>query len=308
MMKSIRLSIVITLLVLMSACGDDDNGITIEPPRDLGEVATEDEEEIVAFLETHFYNYEEFDAPPPDFDYQIILDTIAGENAAKTPLIDQVSSRVITVEDEDGNAVEHTLYFLIAREGAGENPTVADSVLVRYRGNLLDGSQFDSSNVPVWFDLAQIQSPIGGALGVSARGFAEFAPELKAGMYSGDDNGFPIFENYGIGMVIMPSGLGYFSTARIGIPTYSPLIFKLEILSINANTDHDRDGILSLTEDLNGNNYLLDDDSDDDGFPNYLDGDDDNDGTPTANEYDEDNDGIPDDSDGDGIPDYLDND
>lgn len=307
-MNATRLSIVIFLLALISACRNDDDGVSIKPPRDLGEVAIEDDDEIVAFLETHFYNYEDFDTPPPDFKYQIILDTIAGANAGKTALIDQVSSRTITVEDKDGNAVAHTLYYLIVREGSGENPTVADSVLVRYRGNLLDGSQFDNSNVPLWFDLAQIQSPIGGALGVTARGFAEFAPELKAGTYIGDDQGLPVFADYGIGMVIMPSGLGYFSTPRTGIPTYSPLIFKLDMLLVNNGIDHDRDGILSITEDRNANNYLLDDDNDDDGLPDYLDNDDDNDGTLTINEYDEDGDGIPDDTDGDGIPDYLDND
>ena len=52
--------------------------------------------------------------------------------------MNQVTSRVLTVEDDDGNMIEHTLYYLIARQGTGENPVVADSVLVRYTGNLLD--------------------------------------------------------------------------------------------------------------------------------------------------------------------------
>lgn len=304
-MKLIRLSSVLLLLVLLSACRNDDDGITPEPPRDLGEVAIEDDGEIRAFLETHFYNYEDFAAPPADFNYQIVIDTLDEANAGKTPLMDQVISTAITVEDKDGNAVEHTLYYLIARQGTGENPTVADSVLVRYRGNLLDGSLFDNSNVPLWFDLAQIQSPLGGALGVTARGFAEFVPELKTGVYVGDNNGLPVFDNYGIGMVIMPSGLAYFATPRTGIPSYSPLIFAIDLFTYN-DTDHDKDGLPSITEDRNNNNYLLDDDTDKDGLPDYLDADDDNDGTLTINEYDEDEDGIPDDSDGDGIPDYLD--
>lgn len=307
-MNTIRFSIIIALLTVINACKKDDNGFDAEPPRDVGEVAIENNDEIVAFLETHFYNYEEFAAPPPDFNYQVVIDTIEGVNAGRTPLIDQVSSIPINVEDADGNDVEHTLYFLIARQGTGQTPTAADSVLFRYRGSLLDRSQFDNSNVPVWFDLAQIQSPIGGALGVTARGFAEFAIELQAGEYLGDDNGLPLFDNYGTGVVIMPSGLGYFATPRTGIPIYSPLIFTIDVLTINDEVDHDNDGISSITEDLNGNGYLLDDDSDEDGFPDYLDSDDDNDGTLTINEYDEDNNGIPDDSDGDGIPDYLDND
>ncbi|MCB0374569.1 MAG: peptidylprolyl isomerase, partial [Sinomicrobium sp.] len=154
MMNFIRSIIVILLFAAISSCKNDDNGINSEPPRDLGEVAVEDNDEIIAFLETHFYNYEAFEVPPPDFDYQIVIDTIADGNADKIPLISQVLSRTISVEDKDGIMVEHTLYYLIARQGTGENPTIADSVLVRYRGNLLDDSQFDNSNVPLWFDLA----------------------------------------------------------------------------------------------------------------------------------------------------------
>ena len=70
-------------------------------------------------------------------------------------------------------------------------------------------------------------------------------------------------------------------------------------------TDHDGDSVPSYLEDIDSNRYF-DDDTDDDGLPNYRDLDDDGDGVPTRQEYDINNDGIPDDSDGDGTPDYLD--
>ncbi len=71
--------------------------------------------------------------------------------------------------------------------------------------------------------------------------------------------------------------------------------------------DTDGDGVLDFNEDLNGNNNLDDDDTDQDGTPDYLDVDDDGDGINTIDE-DYDNDGNPmnEDSDGDQIPDYLD--
>ncbi len=73
-------------------------------------------------------------------------------------------------------------------------------------------------------------------------------------------------------------------------------------------TDTDGDGVFDIDEDINGDGNLDNDDTDDDGIPNYLDEDDDGDGVNTADE-DRDNDGDPtnDDSDGDQIPDYLDN-
>lgn len=72
----------------------------------------------------------------------------------------------------------------------------------------------------------------------------------------------------------------------------------------------DNDGLSNKCEDLNNDGDLTNDDSDNDGIPNYLDPDDDNDGVPTIDEQ-------PDllgnglcgnalDTDGDGIPDYLD--
>ena len=71
--------------------------------------------------------------------------------------------------------------------------------------------------------------------------------------------------------------------------------------------DSDGDGIFDSFEDLNGDNDLTNDDTDDDGIPNYLDADDDGDGIDTADEdYDGDNDPTNEDSDGDQIPDYLD--
>ncbi|MFK7750559.1 MAG: Calx-beta domain-containing protein [Kordia sp.] len=71
--------------------------------------------------------------------------------------------------------------------------------------------------------------------------------------------------------------------------------------------DTDEDGVFDTFEDVNGDNDLSNDDTDDDGIPNYQDADDDGDGINTADEdYDGDNDPTNDDSDGDGTPDYLD--
>ena len=71
--------------------------------------------------------------------------------------------------------------------------------------------------------------------------------------------------------------------------------------------DSDNDSIFDAYEDVNGDNNLDNDDTDDDGVPNYLDADDDNDGINTIDEdYDGDNNPRNDDTDGDGTPNYLD--
>jgi len=322
-----RVLLFVLLSTLVWSCGDDDDnrlGAEAVPPRVLSEVAVENDEEIREFLETHFYNYEEFQAPPADFDFRIRIDTLAGDNATKIPLIDQISSKEVTVlsneflglEEEE---VTHTLYYLIAREGSGEDITQADSAYVRYEGRTLDLNFFDGPNeLPVWFDLAILQSPQNsGGGGKNFRGFAEGASEIKPGgnVISNPDGTFEV-EDYGVGMIIFPSGLGNFGLLNPSIPQYSPLIFTIDNYATNI-TDHDDDGVPSAQEDVNGNGYLFDDNTDEEdersiGFglsANFTDSDDDNDGVLTRIEISDEDGNIifpyPD-TDGDGTPDYLD--
>ena len=112
--------------------------------------------------------------------------------------------------------------------------------------------------------------------------------------------------------MFLPSGLGYFSQSSGAIPAYSPIIFKFELLQAYQN-DHDKDGVPSYLEDINGDGELFDNTDGDfnpsNGFPiyDYLDTDDDGDGILTIDE-DINKDGNPrnDDSNGNGIPNYLD--
>ncbi|WP_299890704.1 carboxypeptidase-like regulatory domain-containing protein [uncultured Lacinutrix sp.] len=78
-------------------------------------------------------------------------------------------------------------------------------------------------------------------------------------------------------------------------------------MSCNTLGDADSDGVLDIDEDINSDFNFDNDDTDNDGTPDYLDIDDDGDGVNTIDE-DYDNDGNPmnEDSDGDNIPDYLD--
>jgi hypothetical protein len=285
----------------------------------MAEVAVENEAELREYLQTHYYNYEDFRNPPLDFDYKIVLDTIAGENAGKTPLIDQVSPVQINVSSgqlglQDQPDLIHTFYYLIAREGTDESPTVADSAYVTYRGSLLDGKDFDGSfTQPIWFDLARIQGPLQGA-----RGFAEAIPYFKAAStITANPDGTVSSLDGGVGAMFLPSGLAYFNRPpSVAIPAYACLVFTIELFAVE-ETDHDDDGIPSIQEDLDGDGYLYNDNTDEEterATPgaalrvNFLDDDDDGDFTPTRDEIIINPDGsltFPD-TNGNGIPDYLD--
>jgi len=305
------------LVLAMNSCrDDDDDNVTLVESRDRGEQYIADLDSIEQYLSTHFYNYEEFTANPNTTDFEIIFDTISVENGTqdKTPLIDQVESKIVSDNVSD---VEYKLYVLKVREGGGEAPKFADSTFVTYNGTYLNNASFDNAPNPIWF---QLLSVVGGF----REGLLEFN---GATSYSLSPDGTTVFTDYGIGAVFIPSGLAYFDNPPVGVSFYSPLVFRFDLFGVN-ETDHDGDHVPSYLEDINGDGVytLEEDDTDDDSFVDYFDPDDDGDGTLTKDEdlepdpdpnVDSNGDGITDndigdgdptndDTDGDGIPNYLD--
>jgi len=177
-MKRIQILITAILLVTAFACRKDDGLPDIEevPQRLLSEVAVEDDAAIKSYLETHFYNYEEFENPSLDFDFEVRFDTIAGDNADKIALITQVQTVVVNqassdfgrVDDEE---IDHNLYYLEVRQGSGESPTVGDRVILQYEGTLLNGTKFDGRSTP-------LNQYLSGGL---VRGYASGVEKLKGG-------------------------------------------------------------------------------------------------------------------------------
>ena len=279
----------------LSCNKDDDNSPETVPDRDRGEQEADDQAALEEYLATHFYNYEEFENPGANFNYVVNLDTINAANADKIPLIesDKLEKKVVKFMD-----VDYTIYILKVREGAGQQPTFADSTFVTYQGELLNGNRFDGSSSPLWFDLVSV-----------IPGFSQSLNEFKGatGYERNDDNTISWNNDFGIGTVFIPSGLAYFSTPRPTIPAYSPLIFHIQMFAAN-EADHDGDGIPTYLEDLDGDKQVGNDDTDGDFIPNYMDADDDGDFTPTRDEIEilEDGTLILTDSNNDGTPDYLD--
>ena len=284
------------LILVIYSCSKDSSSIEEIPANDIGPQYVLENDSIVEFLQTHFYNYKDFENLSSNNTVELLIDTISGDNSDKISLFDQVSTLSIDIEDDNQEMISHNMYYIINREGNGDSPTVADSVFVAYKGMTLGNTTFDNRKNPTWLDNTTV-----------VRGFKEFTALLKRGDISTNNDGTYLLSNYGIGMAIMPSALGYYNNSTLLIPAYSPLIFQINLTTYNS-TDHDHDGINSIDEDLNGDHVFSNDDTDEDNLPNYRDADDDGDGVLTIDEYDADGDGVVDDTDGDGIPDYLDND
>lgn len=256
-MKS-YISFILLVVVSFSSCKKEED--TTEPLRDVGEQYVADDLAINTYLNSHTYNYADFASDSTLSLEDIKIDTLAGDNIGMKSLKELSTSKTIKVPLNDGRVVDHKLYYLEVREGMGEQPSKADSTYVTYKGELLNGRVFDQRIAPIWMDLTGV-----------IRGFREGMPYFKTGTYTVNEDNTVDFSGFGMGIIFLPSGIGYFSQANGSIPAYSPLIFKIGLYTYKI-TDHDGDGI------------------------------------PSSLEYDPDEDGVLNDTDGDGTPDYADKD
>jgi FKBP-type peptidyl-prolyl cis-trans isomerase FkpA len=98
------------------------------------------------------------------------------------------------------------LFYTIETLGTGGHPISSSTVTVTYKGYLLDGSVFDSTErgKSVSFALRQV--------------------------ISGWQEGIPKFQKGGKGKLIIPSNMAYGRQSQPGIPKNSILVFDVALL------------------------------------------------------------------------------
>ena len=188
------------------------------------------------------------------------------------------------------HAIEYKLYYLVLREGVGGSPCNVDGVLTSYSGNYLQRSVATGSDSSVsatkFEELKYPQSFFD--LPSTITGWGETFPQFKTGTYSANPDGTVAYNNFGAGVMFIPSGLAYYNRSTGSIPAYAPLVFSFKLYE-TSSLDQDKDGIPSLQEDLDGDRYVYylasgitnPDDTDKDGIPDFLDVDDDGDNYTT---------------------------
>ena len=115
-------------------------------------------------------------------------------------------------KDAEVQISETGLHYKIIEPGLDEKPTLEDTVLVHYKGTLIDGTKFDSS-----YDRGEpSEFPLSGVVA----GFGEGLTKIGAG---------------GKIILYIPSELGYGNTPRPGglIKPGDTLIFECELIEVN---------------------------------------------------------------------------
>lgn len=286
-MKFVKIGMVVMCMALgFISCKKDDDTTPPVPPRDRGEQQILDKDSLIKYLESHYYNSADFVSNPnPSISDLVITKLNDGETQVpegSTLLLDAVE-----VKEVKYSGTDYEFYVLVLNQGGGEDkPTFADNVRVIYEESLLDGTIIDKNDqVPSNHDLITE---------VVVEGWRRVFPLFNTGeTFAENEDGTVVFTNKGVGVMFLPSGLGYYANTQTKVPAYSPLIFKFELLQMFEN-DHDGDGIPSYLEDLNEDGVFTvnyenikdpnDDDTDGDYNPDYVDADDDGDGIPTRDE------------------------
>jgi len=267
-------------LAIVSCNKSDDDEAVVVPLRDYAEQYKADNDSIVKYLNN---NYIEVDA---NYDVKITKIPAGGAQVS----IWSQTDYPLESRDVYNHGVTYKVYYLTFRKGTGESPTNTDRINASYSGNLINGTVFDSSQgLGRTFDLfVYATQPV-------IDGWGEIFPLFKTGTSVTADNGVITYDNYGAGVMFLPSGLGYYGSAQTDIPAYSPLVFSFKLFALQ-RLDHDGDGIFDVDEDLNKDGYLYDfrdtarfptsqpalvDDTDKDGVADFADIDDDGDGYTT---------------------------
>jgi FKBP-type peptidyl-prolyl cis-trans isomerase FkpA len=283
MKKVFNLILLATLTVFVSACNKDDEDEVI-PIRDYAEQYATDIATIKDFLKTHSISV--LSNPGFNNDQDVTFTEVPELSASSIWGSDAANHKPELLEwpvEKDG--ITYTIYYLQLRQGLGsKSPSNYDNVLTSYKGYLINDemTNFETNDNP------QDYFNLGGVI----RGWSEIFPKFKTGNYVSNPNGTLTYSDFGAGVIFIPSGLAYYNSSLAEIPSYSPLIFSFKLYEV-VRIDHDSDGIFSFQEDINGDGYLRDndttyeDDSDQDGLPNFLDRDDDGDNFLTRFEIQE---------------------
>lgn len=153
------------------------------------------------------------ESPPPLDENELKRVTMLIDPSPETYQEDQMNKLIEYALQQDWpvHQSESGLLYWIRNEGSDVKPQKDDTVMVRYKGTLIDGSVFDQSppsGEPVEFNLGSVIPAWQEALSMI-----------------GEDGQI---------VILAHSDLGY-QGRRMGraIPPYSPLIFEIELINVN---------------------------------------------------------------------------
>lgn len=297
-------------IAIVSCNKKDDDEAEVVPLRLYQEQFNTDNADIEEYLKTNYITVTQNPGGQTDQD---VTFTKITDPAAQPSIMSYLNSATfpkLLVRTIDLHGITYKMYYLVLREGSGTSPMNTDGVVTSYYGQYIkrvEKTDTEPSHLTTTF-FEQVVFPKGSLdLYGTIKGWSEVFPQFKIGTTTYNADGTAKYENFGAGVLFIPSGLGYYSGSG-SIPAYVPLIFSIKLYDYK-RLDHENngysattgllienpDGIFDYQEDINGDGYVRDyrnttlypnapvnpDDTDGDGIPDFLDQDDDGDGYTT---------------------------
>ena len=251
-----KITLLFIIGISVASCSKSDSDTV--PLRDFTEQYVKDLANIETFMHTHYMTVVN---NPGGTDDQDVTFTLIAPGGTETSIWDQttypIHTREITVRQNEED-IDYKIYYITLRQGSGPNsqsPCNVDKIYTAYKGeyifdtvetvngntiHTIKSDEFEESVYPQYFTLSGV-----------IRGWGEIFPQFKTGSYGTNPDGTIHYDDFGAGVMFLPSGLGYFGGTQNGIPVYSPLIFNFKLYEV-VRLDNDGDGIDSYLEDIGG--------------------------------------------------------
>lgn len=287
------------------SCSKDEETVEVVPPRDYAEQYATDIADIEEYLKTYYITVVDHPGFQDDQDVTFTKIPAGGTQASIWSYKDSAGFPKLLTREVNRHGFTYILYYVVLREGSGESPCNVDEVLTSYRGDYLQQVTTEGITTLTVTQFEEVKNPQSFlSLFSTIPGWGETFPKFKTGTYMSNTDGTVSYNDFGAGIMFIPSGLAYFAAGSNSIPSYAPLVFSFKLYEIKrSDIDVDfgtnilrPDGIPSYLEDLNGDGYIYDyrnlinyptspaenpDDTDKDGVPDFLDVDDDGDNYTT---------------------------
>ena len=143
--------------------------------------------------------------------FSLLAALMAGTIACKKDVDeDKLITDYLTSKNLTAEKTPEGVYFIIETQGTGNFATLSNTVSVRYKGYLLNGSVFDENPAP---------KPI-------------FTTLLGGGVITGWKIGLQKFKKGGKGKLFIPSSQAYGSTGSGSISGNTPIAFDIELVDV----------------------------------------------------------------------------
>jgi|GEM_PF-204140 len=136
-------------------------------------------------------------------------DDVWAENRKHYYITEEKSFFANNITKPNVMSLDSGVQYIIVKKGTGKIPKANDSVVVNYKGLLLDGNEFDSSykrNKPDTFKLSNM-----------IVGFTQAMTQVPEGSKV---------------IIYIPSALAYAEKGNVGVPPFAAIVFEVDFVNI----------------------------------------------------------------------------